>query len=297
MGAPTAETKVIDSFEMRIAGIESADLEQLHALSVAVGWPLRSEDLQFLREFGRGYVALDEIGRLTGSAMWFPHGDDFATIGVVITSPRLQTNGAGRWLMEHVLADCKGRDLRLNATRAARRLYDSLGFDPVRTIYQCQGIVRRQLDLTRATEESEIRRLQAKDLAAVTELDARAFGATRTALVGKLFADSRGYGLFRGGRLCAFALCRSFGRGHVVGPVAADSDADAIAVVLPHIVAHEDHFLRIDTPVEAGPFATLLAQFGLAVFDTVIAMSRPGGERPAPLPGPSLYGLASHALG
>ncbi|YCI06773.1 GNAT family N-acetyltransferase (plasmid) [Ensifer sp. D2-11] len=296
MGAPIAGSKVIDSFEMRIAPIESADLEQLHALSVSVGWPLRSEDLQFLREVGRGYVALDEIGRMTGSAMWFPHGDDFATIGVVITSPRLQTNGAGRWLMEHVLADCKGRDLRLNATRAARRLYDSLGFEPVRTIYQCQGIAR-PLDLTSPPQASEIRRLQDRDLAAVTALDARAFGVARTALVGKLFTHSRGYGLFRFGQLCAFALCRPFGRGYVVGPVAADTDADAIAVVLPHIVAHADHFLRLDTPVEAGPFATLLAQSGLAVFDTVVAMSRSHKNGPEPLPGPGLYGLASHALG
>ncbi len=112
MDAPASESKLIDSFKMHVATIESANLEQLHALSVSVGWPLRSEDLQFLRDCGRGYVAHDDIGRLTGSAMWFPHGDDFATIGMVITSPRLQSNGTARWLMEHVLWDCCGRNLR-----------------------------------------------------------------------------------------------------------------------------------------------------------------------------------------
>lgn len=117
MDAPASESKLIDSFKMHVATIESANLEQLHALSVSVGWPLRSEDLQFLRDCGRGYVAHDDIGRLTGSAMWFPHADDFATIGMVITSPRLQSNGTARWLMEHVLWDCCGRNLRLNATR------------------------------------------------------------------------------------------------------------------------------------------------------------------------------------
>lgn len=297
MDAETSESKVIDSFEMRIAGIESADLEQLHALSVSVGWPLRSEDLQLLREVGRGYVALDEIGRLTGSAMWFPHGDDFATIGMVITSPRLQTNGAGRWLMDHVLSDCRGRDLRLNATRASRRLYHSLGFQPVRTIYQCQGIARRPIDLITQTEQPEVRRLEGEDLAAVVELDAGAFGVSRAALIGKLFVQSIGYGLVRDGRLCAFALCRPFGRGHVIGPVVAETDGDAVAVIRQHVCAHENQFLRLDTPVESGTFATFLSQSGLTVFDTVLAMSRRGKGGAAVVPGPNLYGLVSHALG
>ncbi|MCY1491577.1 Acetyltransferase (GNAT) domain protein [compost metagenome] len=297
MDAPTSVSKVIDSFEMRIAGIESADLGQLHALSVSVGWPLRAEDLQLLREVGRGYVALDEIGRLTGSAMWFPHGDDFATIGMVITSPRLQTNGAGRWLMDHVLSDCRGRDLRLNATRASRRLYHSLGFEPIRTIYQCQGIARRSTDFVTATEQPIVRRLEGEDLAAVIELDAGAFGVSRATLIGKLFAQSIGYGLVRGGRLCAFALCRPFGRGHVIGPVVADTDADAVAVIRQHVSAHENQFLRLDTPVETGTFATFLSQSGLTVFDTVLAMSRRGKCAAVVVPGPNLYGLASHALG
>ncbi|MCK3777274.1 GNAT family N-acetyltransferase [Ensifer sesbaniae] len=297
MDTPTSESKVIDSFEMRIAGIESADLEQLHALSVSVGWPLRSEDLQFLREVGRGYIALDEIGRLTGSAMWFPHGDDFATIGMVITSPRLQTNGVGRWLMDHVLSDSRGRDLRLNATRASRRLYHSLGFEPIRTIYQCQGMARRSTDFVTPTDQPLVRRLEGEDLAAVVELDAGGFGASRATLIGKLFTQSLGYGLVRGGRLCAFALCRRFGRGHVIGPVVAENDADAIAVIRHHVATHEGQFLRLDTPVEAGAFATFLSQSGLAVFDTVLAMSRPGKGGAVVVPGPNLYGLASHALG
>ncbi|MBB4186266.1 putative GNAT family N-acyltransferase [Sinorhizobium terangae] len=297
MNAPAAESKVIDSFKMHVAGIESADLEQLHALSVSVGWPLRSEDLQFLRECGHGYVARDEIGRLTGSAMWFPHGDDFATIGMVITSPRLQTNGAGRWLMDHVLSDCQGRDLRLNATRAARRLYHSLGFQPVRTIYQCQGIARHPIDVITPSEQPVVRRLKEEDLVAVVELDAGAFGVSRAALIGKLFAQSIGYGLFRGGRLYAFALCRPFGRGHVIGPVVAETDADAIAVIRQHVAAHENQFLRLDTPVETGTFATFLSQSGLTVFDTVLAMSRRGKGRADVVPGSNLYGLASHALG
>ncbi|MGZ2377062.1 hypothetical protein ACVI3U_005028 [Sinorhizobium medicae] len=82
-----------------------------------------------------------------------------------------------------------------------------------------------------------------------------------------------------------------------MGPVVADSNADAIAVIRPHVAAKENQFLRLDTPIETGLFATFLSQSGLAVFDTVLAMSRPGKGRADVVPGPNLYGLASHALG
>ncbi|ULR47245.1 GNAT family N-acetyltransferase [Rhizobium sp. K102] len=123
MSALTSESRFIDSFETRIADIDSVDIDKLHALSMSVAWPHRREDWQFLRDFGQGIAAIDEIGRILGSAMWFPYGDRFATIGMVITSPRLQANGAGQWLMGHALDQVAGRNLGLNATRAARRLF------------------------------------------------------------------------------------------------------------------------------------------------------------------------------
>jgi GNAT superfamily N-acetyltransferase len=70
-----------------------------------------------------------------GSAMWFPHGKDLATVGMVITSPRLQVLGTAQWLMKRVLFACRGRNLRLNATRAARKLYLSLGFRAEQTVF------------------------------------------------------------------------------------------------------------------------------------------------------------------
>ncbi|OHV81934.1 GNAT family N-acetyltransferase [Ensifer sp. LCM 4579] len=300
MGGQASESKLIDSFELRIEDVDGVDLEQLHALSISVGWPLRAEDLKFLREFGRGYVALDEIGRVTGSAMWFPHGDDFATIGMVITSPRLQTNGTGQWLMQHVLADCQGRALRLNATRAARRLYDLLGFQPVKTAYQCQGVVHLPAEAATDPERATVRRLDDRDLSAVVELDAHAFGVARDVLIGKLLPQSVGYGLFRGETLTAFALCRPFGRGHVVGPVVATDDAEAVAVVRPHALDHAGSFLRLDTHRTGGAFAGFLSDAGMSVFDTVLTMSltREGiEERAAATEGTVTYALASQALG
>jgi GNAT superfamily N-acetyltransferase len=266
-----SEKLQIDAFAMEIGDVADADLEQLHALSISVGWPHRSEDWQFLREVGKGVVATDEIGRIMSSAMWFSHSAELATIGMVITSPRLQTQGTGLWLMEYALKDMGGVNLRLNATRAAQRLYLSLGFKPEKTVYQCQGIVTHPP--TDLSFPGELRAMTDDDLAAAVALDAAAFGVARTGLLEKLFQCSKGYGLFRDGRLVAFALCRPFGRGHVVGPVVASNDQDAMAVVAPNLRDHEGRFLRIDTHFEAGEFALLVVRSGLAVFDTVLTMS------------------------
>lgn len=290
----------IDTFSMRIGDIEDVELDRLHALSLSVGWPHRAEDWQFVRESGQGLVALDEIGRVLGSAMWFTHGADFATVGMVITSPRLQTLGAGQWLMKRVFDKVVGRDLRLNATRAARRLYLSLDFQPEKTVYQCQGIVRAQTTVGQENTRGEVRSLVENDFPAVIALDAAGFGVRRAALIEKLFAHSAGYGLFKGDKLNAFALCRPFGRGHVVGPVVAQSDADAVAVVQPHVADHSGSFLRIDTHMDNGEFAAFLSHSGMPVFDTVLTMSL--GKRLADFAvggaiAPMTYALASQTLG
>ncbi len=295
-----SESLKIDTFSMRIGDIEGVELDRLHALSLAVGWPHRAEDWQFLRESGHGFVALDEIGRVLGSAMWFAHGADFATVGMVITSPRLQTLGAGQWLMKRVFDKVAGRDLRLNATRAARRLYLSLDFLPEKTVFQCQGIAHAQTMGGSTETRGDIRALDTRDVPSVIALDAMGFGVRRAALIEKLFAHSAGYGLFKGDTLNAFALCRPFGRGHVVGPVVAESDTEAVAVVRPHVTDHSGSFLRIDTHMDNGEFAAFLSHAGMPVFDTVLTMSM--GKRLSDFAvgratGPMTYALASQTLG
>lgn len=301
MERAVSESLVVDTVQMKIGDIADADLDQLHALSIAVGWPHRAEDWQFLRRVGKGVVALDDIGRVFGSAMWFPNGDNFATIGMVITSPRLQANGTGQWLMRHAFSGLEGYNLGLNATRAARRLYLSLGFEAEKIVYQCQGEVVEPDTAVAALNGASLRAVHLDDLTLLGKLDQEAFGADRLPLLARLLEYSRGVGLFRNGRLKAFALCRPFGRGHVIGPVVANDDQDSIAVARPLIAEHAGRFLRLDTRQRGGSFAEFLSRCGMPVFDTVTTMSL--GQRWSPEDGsvpkdrPRIYGLASQALG
>ena len=117
-----------------------------------------------------------------------------------------------------------------SSERHARRpaVYLSLDFQPEKTVYQRQGTVRQAGVAMDRPPTGVVRQLQDKDLPAVIASDALAFGVSRQAVIGALFAHSSGYGLFREDKLCAFALCRRFGRGHVVGPVVAANDEDTV---------------------------------------------------------------------
>lgn len=129
-----------------------------------------------------------------------------------------------------------------------------------------------------------------------------AYGADRSALLARLLDASKGVVLLREDRIQAFAFCRPFGRGHVVGPVVAANDEDAIAVTAPHVAENAGRFLRLDTRQQAGTFAEFVARSGLPVYDTVTSMwlGRPwatvGGTGAGKLPA-FTYALASQAFG
>nr|WP_156543355.1 GNAT family N-acetyltransferase [Agrobacterium vitis] len=294
---------------MTLTDIHDVGIDRLHGLSVAVGWPHRTEDWAFLLANGQGVAAIDPIDRVLGSAMWFPMDENFATIGMVITSPRLQTQGTGRWLMDHILGNISVARLGLNSTRAARRLYRSIGFAVEAPVFQCQGEARLPPETAKPADGAELRAITSEDLPDLAALDEIAFGANRQRWLGNLLPLSEGVVLLRAGKIVAFALSRPFGRGHVVGPVVAASDEDAIAVTRPHVARHQGRFLRLDTRHGSGAFAEFLQESGLSLFDTVTTMSLrapwpvgPKGEPDADDKGHSgphaiTYGLASQALG
>ncbi|MEN3793043.1 GNAT family N-acetyltransferase [Fulvimarina sp. MAC3] len=285
----------LKSFELFARDIGSVDISLLHALSISVGWPHRPKDWEFLLSVGEGIVAVDGIGRVFGSAMWFPHGDDFATIGLVITTPRTQAQGNGRWLMDQVLARCAGRDLALNSTRAAYILYHSLGFATEGQVHMHQGVMP-PVTAARLVLKGEIEALTPDALADIAALDHAAFEADRMAHLKGLAETASIRVLRRGGAIVGYSMCRPFGRGHVIGPIVASSDNDAIHLAAVHLDGLGGQFVRVDTRSD-GPFGDFLRRNGLTVAETVTTMSKGRRiliERPGE---PIVFGLAGHALG
>ncbi|OWJ69030.1 GNAT family N-acetyltransferase [Inquilinus limosus] len=267
------------------------DLPALHALTVEVGWAHRPEDWRFVFEVGDGVVACDGAGRVIGSALWWPFGPDFGTVGMIIVSPRLQAKGTGRRLMRWLFDRAGDRVLQLNATPAGLRLYRSEGFQEIGRIHQHQGPVQ---PVPAVAAAGRVRPIAAGDWPRIHALDTGAYGAERSAALDALAARSVGYGYEVDAELQGFSLCRPFGRGHVVGPIVAPDEAAAIALLQPHLQEHAGRFLRVDTP-DDGAFAGRLAAAGLARVDTVATMRR--GDRPERPGSARIFGLINQALG
>jgi len=284
----------IDNYRAQIVPISIEARALLHELTISVFWPHRVRDLEFLIAQGDGYIALDEIGRPLGSAMHFPMGADFALLGMMVTPPRLQAQGGGRWLLRRIMRDCEGRDLRLNATRSGYRLYKNAGFTDVATVCQHQGYVSSvpQLDPVPGLELTEI---NAGDVAAIADMDMQAFGADRRTVIEALTASSTGQIAMRNGRPCGFVLMRRFGKGHVIGPLVAESEHMAMQLAAPLLRQMQGEFLRLDTPCGGADLTGLLTAAGMPRFDTVTEM-RIGPQRRA-TEGLVTFGLAAHSLG
>ena len=289
----TEPVKQLDSYELTARPMAMDDIPALHVLSIGVQWPHRPEDWAMLIRVGHGVVAEDAIrGARAGSATPWPMGLDFARIGMVITTPRLQEQGAGRWLMQQIAGPIGARDKALTATREALRLYLSLGFRPWGDRLPAPG-----------DGGSDARRRTGRPAdggggrgggpgARRGGADRREPGGARRA-AGGLGRHRAGEG--RGGRGLLPALCRRFGRGHVVGPVVAASEADALALIAPHVAARAGRYPRLDTREAEGPLRAYLAECGLSLFETGTSMSL--GRDRAPEGPARIDGLASHSLG
>ncbi|KMO14146.1 GNAT family N-acetyltransferase [Methylobacterium platani] len=273
-----------------LRSMTGADLEAAHGLSVEVRWPHRADDWRLMLELGHGLVACDEDGQVTGSAMWWPFGESLATIGMVIVSPQRQAKGTGRRLMRELFAAAGDRTIRLTSTEAGRRLYESEGFRVTGGLTQYHGTA----DAAAAVDDARVRPATEADWPGIVALDREASGGDRSRMLAALRRVGAISVLEEGGRIAGFAVCRAFGRGHLVGPIVAADEHAAVALASPHVRTHAGTFLRLDTTERDGPLAAFAQACGLANVDAPVTMTR----GTIPQAGPArIFAVTSQALG
>ncbi len=258
------------------------------ALSRLENWPHRAEDWQMALELSTGAVALDPRGRVAGTILVTPYGQDCATINMVIVDRSMRGNGLGRRLMETAFALAGERPLRLVATKDGMPLYEKLGFVSSGTILQHQGTVA-SLPLPESVEKAG-----KDDVSEIKALDRDAYGANREALIDAIAERGEIAVIRRDGAIEAYAAIRAFGRGTVVGPVVAGDVVDAKALIGFFAAARPGAFVRVDTDSRTG-IAGWLEEIGLAHAGGGVAMNRPPKAQDTARP--KIYALANQALG
>lgn len=265
-------------------------LVQAQGLSQALKWPYRLEDWQFAFELGRGY-AVEAEGQLLGTALWWPYGDDFATIGMIIVSPDAQRQGIGGRLMAALLADAAGRRITLITTKDGEPLYTKLGFARCGFITQHQAVLDKVPAIDTAVP---VRAATPSDREAIGAVDAAASGMDRRVLLDALLEVADAVVVERAGVISGYGCVRRWGRGVVIGPVVAASAEDAKAMVAVLASAYEGVFVRIDVTDVSG-LAPWLVKIGLPQVDRAPIMAL--GAPPVSAPGTMLVALSNQSLG
>jgi GNAT superfamily N-acetyltransferase len=273
-----------------LTALSAAHLPQAVDLSSEMGWPYRIEDWAFAYRLGAG-LALEQAGRLIGTAMRWDYGDALTSIGMVIVAKACQGRGYGARLVDELLAGTGSRSVFLNATQEGLELYRRRGFTCTGELNQHQGV---PVVTESGSRQAQIRTADASDLPLILKLDRDALGMPRTELLEGLLAAGQLLVLSDRGAANAYAACRAFGRGHVIGPVVATRVEDARALIEAAMSQLPCSFIRVDTDATSGLGPWLEAR-GLKRVDTAISMVR--GALPSPSGHGRVFALCSQSLG
>lgn len=279
-----------DRSPLPIRPLLPADMPQAHGLTQAIRWPHREADWRFALSMGQGW-AISTADRLLGTAMAWPLGPDHGCFGMLIVASDQQGSGHGARLMQEALASLGPRSVQLHATLAGQSLYRRLGFAPGETIRQHQGPAEPPAPIA-LPPGHRLRPATAADLPALAALDTEATGMQRQRVLAAILAAGSAVILEHDGAARGFAMRRAFGRGELIGPVAAPDAAAAWALTAHLLRDLAGQFVRIDITGDA--LAPLLAAHGLAHVDDALRMTRGTPAAPGAL---RAFALVNQALG
>ncbi len=265
-------------------------LEAALQLSQEMSWPYRLEDWALALALGQGFVLRNGAGTVIATAAWWPYGETHASAGMIIVSKAAQGRGHGARLMDALLAAAHPRTLTLNSTAEGLALYERRGFVPIGVIQQHQGVPHGRHE---APPSSLVRAMAPADVEAVARLDRQATGWARRPMLERLIQAGDGHVLVRDGEPRGYAISRRFGRGHVIGPVVAESAADARALIEAALARLGQVFVRVDTAA-TSQLGDWLESIGLRQVGDAITMVK---GRHIPPAGPArMFALANQSF-
>jgi ribosomal protein S18 acetylase RimI-like enzyme len=209
------------------------DLEAAVGLSAEPGWNQIAADWRLMIDQGLAIGMEAEGRRLVASGLSLPYGDRFAWIAMILVTTAYRRRGIATYVMRRCIEMLQARNLipALDATPEGRQVYLPLGF---KDVYTLTRLIAERPTLPRTPPgDGGVRQMTEADLDAVSDYDREPFGADRRYVLKNLFermpaaafvheteGKIDGFVLVRDGRLCA-----------QVGPLAADHEEHALALV------------------------------------------------------------------
>jgi GNAT superfamily N-acetyltransferase len=267
--------------------LTEADLPRANGLSALAGWNQNQADWRvFLRDGAA--MALDDgaADALAATGAVLPFGPDLAWISMILVRPDRRRQGLAtammRWACDHLAGVAC---IALDATPDGREVYRRLGF---RDEF---GFTRWRTNRPPAAPDVAVRPLQEADWPALRALDAATFGAPREALL-RGFAARLPTAAWIAADGSGFALGRDGLRAPEIGPVVAQGEATALALIAAAATA-----IGRPTLIDLADSATAIAAALVETGERLRPFTRM--TRGAPLPGDPrrLFAMAGPEFG
>lgn len=241
-----ASTDVLD-----VRPIAPEQSDAVWPLSIEAGWNQNVADWRFMLGAGRGFGCTAADGTWQASSLVLPLGQRLAWISMVLVTQARRRGGVGTELLKRCIEEVRsaGAVAGLDATDQGRPIYLGLGF---RDLYR---IARWHFD--RATGEAvppppgvTIRPIVHADLPRLATYDRPLTGMERPSILVHLALRQPGRAWIAedvAGKIVGFVLGREGRTATSLGPVVADSEAIALALISKAAAAAPGPFI-IDVP-------------------------------------------------
>ncbi len=253
--------------------MQAADLAASLGLCRAAGWNQTQRDWEFfLQHNAEGCRVAVRDDRVIGTVTTVRHQNRFSWIGMVLVDPAERGCGVGTALMHEALTILRDEEtVKLDATPAGRAVYLPLGFVDEYRLLRMEGVVPA-LPFT----ETSARLMRPEDLPAVCEMDAKAFGAARGALLKWWLMGAREYAwvIFENDTLAGYCFGRHGHNFEQLGPVIARDTATAHQLVTACWQAQVGRAFILDIPARHVDWLEWLASLGFGEQRPFIRMSR-----------------------
>ena len=241
-----ASTEALD-----VIPIDADHCEAVWPLSVEAGWNQNVADWRFMLGAGRGFGCVAPDGKWQASSLVLPLGRKLAWISMVLVTKERRRGGLGTGLLKRCIDEVRsaGAVAGLDATEQGRPIYLPLGFHDLyrisrwhfdqpkdATIYPPVGVI--------------LRPVRPADLPRLAIYDRPLTGMERPAILAHLALRQPGRAWVAediAGKTVGFALGREGRVATSLGPVVADSEAIALALIAKAAASAPGPFI-IDVP-------------------------------------------------
>jgi GNAT superfamily N-acetyltransferase len=214
----------------------AAELDQAEALVQHAGWNQVEADWRIFLDLGTVYAVRNSAGRVVATAATLAHGGRFAWISMVLVAAEYRRQGLARRLLDRCVRDLTAKGLVpiLDATPAGRTVYSGIGFQDTWGFQRlaCREVLHGEhpADVPAGTA---IRPITEADWQQLCVYDAASFGADRGEVLKRLRGrvPAAEYAAFQHNRIVGFLLGRDGLTATQLGPLVAENEAIALALL------------------------------------------------------------------